>query len=282
MATAKEKKVPADVPAVQEQGAMPVPAYMQKFMQQSQADAASMAASSNSVPRMSFRGKRFRFIEDGNEEIVKDLHVDIIILGVEPDAGRFIKTYYDKPYQSGDSDPPTCSSANGVRPDNWISDPQSSLCAKCEKNVFGSATSRSGGKAKACKDGKRLWVAKVSDPTHYYGLNVPVTSLKNLSEYGKYVAKNQYPLSLVITRLSLEDDAEFPKLIFEHAGFVDEANIDSIMSLNEERPWQSVEGPILDAPAQQALPQPGATTVTPQSGTPTGGASIDDVVGDWE
>lgn len=255
-----------------------VPAYMQKFMQQSQSDAQSMASASISVPRLSFRGKRFRFIEDGDETLVKDLHVDVIILGVEPEAGRMIKTYYDKPYQSGDSEPPTCSSANGVRPDNWISDPQNPTCANCPKNVFGSATSMNGGKSKACKDGKRLWVAKVDNPTSFYGLNVPVTSLRGLSEYGKFIAKNNFPLSLVITRLTLDDEAEFPKLMFEHVGFVEESAVESIMAINEERPWRTdfENTPLLDhQPTQKQVTAP-----QPQTGVAPSGAGIDEVIGD--
>lgn len=263
-----------------------VPAYMQKFMQQAQNDADSMATSSISVPRLSFRGKRFRFVENGEEELVKELTVDVVILGVEPEAGKMIKTYYDKPYEPGATDPPTCSSSNGISPDVWVSDPQANYCSKCEKNVFGSAKSRSGGKSKACQDGKRLWVAKPDDVTKVYGLNCPVTSLKPLSEYGKFIKKNNFPLALVVTTLGMDDESEFPKLTFEHKGFVAEEQSEKAIAVNMERPWlmNYSDKPLLpersEGAAERTVVQP--SSAQPQGATaPKGGATIDDVVGDW-
>jgi hypothetical protein len=275
---AKDKEKGSELPATTSTA---LPAYLQKFQAQTQADTQSMAAASISVPRLSFRGKRFRFIVDGNEELVKDLTVDVVILGVEPEAGRMIKTYYEKAYQSGDSEPPTCSSSNGVRPDDWVQNPQNATCQGCRHNVFGSATGVNGGKSKSCKDSKRLWVAKPSDPTVYYGLNAPVTSLKNLSEYGKFIARHEIPLSLAITRLSLDDDSEYPKLIFEHVGFVSEEHADAVVELNTERPWRTefASTPMLPehSSAPSGAPQPQAAP--PQA--PVDTKKIDDVVGNW-
>lgn len=266
-----------------------IPDYMKKFITNNQEDAASMATSSISIPRLSYRGKRWRFIEGGEEVLVPELVVPVIVLGVEPAAGKFIKTFYLKGYQPGDSDPPTCSSTDGVRPDAWVTAQQADLCANCGQNVFGSATSMAGGKAKACKDGKRLWVSRPEEPKKFYGLNIPVMSLKNLSEYGKYVGRNQYPLSLVITELGLDDDSEFPKITFAHKGFVEEANVEVVAKINTERPWRSTfAGPLLDSPgAAKALPQPGPVDVskpvdvTPAKQGETDAGSVDEVVGSW-
>jgi len=231
-----------------------VPEYMKKFLERGQQDAASMATASISTPRLTYRGKVFRFVESGEEEIVKERAVRVIVLGVEPDPGRFVKTFYITGYEPGSSAPPDCSSSGGIRPDSWVSSPQSDYCSKCLKNVFGSATSRSGGKAKACKDGKILWVAKVHEPDKYYGLKIPVMSLKNLSEYGKYIHKNGYPLALVVTEIGLDDDAEFPLLTFTHSGFVDEETSQTVIKINIDRPWKTFDVALLDAPAQMERP----------------------------
>jgi hypothetical protein len=281
MATKKpETKEPENAAS---ETALVIPEYMKKFMSQSHQDATSMAMSSISIPRLSYRGKRFRFIENGEEEVVKELTVKVIIVGVEPDPGKFVKTYYEKDYASGDSAPPDCSSSNGINPDAWVGNPQSTRCGQCPKNVFGSATSRSGGKAKACKDGKILWVAKANDPGKYYGLKVPVMSLKNLSEYGKYISKNGYPLALVITELGLEDDAEYPQLTFEHSGFVDEKTAEPIMKINTERPWRAtmnvslIDGPTT-APARIAEPSGPSGKEAPTGGQ---NPSVADIVKEW-
>lgn len=273
-------KKPEPKPEETKDLAQAMPAYMQKFMEQSKADTGSLVASSTSVPRLSYRGKRWRWVVDGEEELVKELAVPVVIVGVEPDTGRFIKTLYLSAYNPGDSSPPDCSSSNGIYPDAWVSSPQAQKCQTCPKNVFGSAASRTGGKAKACHDSKRLWVVKPDDTDVVYGLNVPIMSLKNLAEYGKYIARNNYPLTLVITELSMDDESEFPKLCFKHTGFISEDLANSVIELNQSRPWKIIQVPVLtyDGPPAQ-LPAPQSQERKVPSG---GGTSIDSVIGQWE
>lgn len=260
-----------------------MPDYMKGIVAQQSADTGAMVASSISVPRLSYRGKRWRYIVDGEEELVKELTTSVVIVGVEPDAGRFIKTLYLSTYAPGDTSPPDCSSSNGVTPDIWVATPQAQRCGQCPKNVFGSAASRTGGKAKACHDSKRLWVVKPDDPEVVYGLNVPIMSLKNLADYGKYIAKNNFPLTLVITELSLDDEAEFPKLCFAHRGFIAEEYAKEVMELNQHRPWKVIVVPILmnDAGGQAVLPAPPVATVQGNT-VPTGGGGIDKIIGEWK
>jgi len=277
----QETKLPATTN--QETSVPAMPDHIAQFMDQSRADAGSMAAASVSVPRLSYRGKRWRFIVEGEEELVKELTVDVIVVGVEPDAGRFIKTFYTKGYTPGDNDPPECSSSDGVAPDIWVSNPQASRCASCPKNVFGSAQSRDGGKAKACHDGKRLWLMRPHDLQTIYGLNVPIMSLKNLSAYGRYIAGNNFPLALVITQLSMDDESEFPKLCFKHVGFVEEKIVRDVIKINERRPWKMIQAslPVPSNPSPMVLPERTAT----QEKMPErkqGGEGIDKIIGEWK
>mgnify|MGYP001289185471 CR=1 FL=1 len=288
MAKQVAKKQAAKKPAQEPEDAnLPAPAmpdFMKAFIQQSQADTGSLVASSVSVPRLSYRGKRWRFIVDGEEELVKDLAVQVVIVGVEPDAGRFIKTLYLTTYNPGDTSPPDCSSSNGIAPDVWVSSPQSPRCQSCPKNVFGSAASRTGGKAKACHDSKRLWVVRPEDTDIVYGLNVPIMSLKNLAEYGKYIARNNYPLALVITELTMDDASEFPKLCFAHVGFVEEDSVKSLVELNQRRPWKAANIALpFDGPVA-ALPAPSPVVAAPagEQLRKTGGENIEALIGQWE
>jgi hypothetical protein len=274
---AQETKKPAPAQETKEV-AQVMPEYMKTFMEQSKADTGALVSSSVSVPRLSYRGKRWRFIVDGEEELVKDLAVKVVIVGVEPEAGRFIKTLYLSTYAPGDTSPPDCSSSNGINPDVWVSSPQAPRCQQCPKNVFGSAASRTGGKAKACHDSKRLWIVKPDDTEIVYGLNVPIMSLKNLAEYGKYIARNNYPLALVVTELSMDDESEFPKLCFNHNGFVAEKAAKDVMDLNQRRPWKTVTVIPFDQPM---LPAPVA--VIPQTQERKQGTeNIDAIIGKWE
>lgn len=218
-----------------------VPEYLKKFMapvgaapQPTEADA---MVSSVSVPRISLKAKKFRYIEEG-EEIKAEAETHFVILGVEPGSGKMSKTYYDGPYNPGDTSPPTCSSSDGIRPDSWVSSPQNDLCATCPKNVFGSATSRTGKKAKACRDSKRLWVVQ---PDHVdgtvFGLGVPVTSLKSLSELGQKIRDTGLPMSAAVVKASMVEDESFPILVFEIAGWLHEEHGLIAMSRNEKKDW---------------------------------------------
>ena len=107
--------------------AVVVPDYLKAFAtgQQANSDSESMAASSTSVPRVSLRGKKFRFIEGGEEIFTQNDEVDVVILGVTPEAGLFVKTFYINGYTgTSDNAPPTCSSDDGRRPCPWILGPQ--------------------------------------------------------------------------------------------------------------------------------------------------------------
>ena len=266
-----------------------IPEHLKKFLSNSQAstDAEAMASASVSIPRISLRGRKFRLIE-GGEEIRKPAdELFVVILAVEPGAGLMAKTYYAKGYQSGDSSPPDCSSANGITPDPWISSPVSPKCNGCPMNVFGSAKSRNGGKAKACKDSKRLWVVEPDNINGtVYSLGVPVTSLKAMAEYGAMLKANGIPVSAVITRLSMKD-TEFPELLFDFVGVLEEEPMKQALLRNEQKDWDLHQsGPILEYMPQDGgrLEAPGAQALLEAKATEkqdTSVLSADEATGNW-
>jgi hypothetical protein len=206
-----------------------------------------MASASISRPRISLRGRKFRIIEGGEEIRRPSDELLCVILAVEPGSGLMQKTFYNKGYVSGDSSPPDCSSANGVNPDPWVSNPVSNACRTCPKNVFGSATNAQGKKTKACKDSKCLWVAlpEALDGT-VFALGVPVTSLKAMAEYGSMLKSNGIPVAAVLTRLTMAD-SEYPELVFEFAGVLEEGSLEVAMERNEKRNWNiTASGPLLE------------------------------------
>jgi len=215
------------------------------------ADANSMASSSNSVPRVSLRGREFRLVEGGDEIAKFRDSMDIIILGVEPDAGRMIKTYYEKGYTSGAKEPPTCSSDDGIAPSPWVLNKVSQTCQLCPKNVFGSATSPSGKATKACRDSKRIWL-KLADTNvvngvpfkvepfedrTLYGMNVTVASLKAFSEHGKLLSSLGQGPAVCVTQLVMLD-MEYPQLEFKLKSWLDAEAAPLALALAEKRPWK--------------------------------------------
>lgn len=265
------------------------------------ADAASMASSSNSVPRISLRGLEFRLVENGEEvRKIRD-SMDFIILGVEPEAGRMIKTFYSKGYQSGVKEPPSCSSDNGISPSPWVTEKQSQTCATCPKNVFGSATSPNGKATKACRDSKRVWLVMADDPKPIaertmYGLNVTVASLKSFSEHGRKLSGMGVAPAVAVTR-AIMLDMEFPQLDFQLQGWVPQDQVPESLELSTKRPWKIFANAGLalsmgdSTPSTAALPSslPGqsrplppnvseATEVRPPS-KPIG--NMDEEIGKW-
>lgn len=256
-----------------------LPAYLQAYMAQNTAttDADSMSAVKTSVPRISLKGKRFKFIDGENESKGADT-IHVAILAVEPPGGLMNKTFYKGGYNPNDTAPPDCASSNGINPDGWIENPCADLCAKCPNNMFGSATSMSGKKAKACKDSKVLWVAKPDDVNGIvYGLKVPVTSLKPMSEYGKVIKQLGAPLAAVVTELTMDEDNEFPLLAFKNVGFLNNEAGEQAINRSMQREWIDHSAPVmLDAPTGS-----GAEKIE-YKGTGPGNAKADATIIDHE
>ncbi len=206
-----------------------VPDYLKSMMADGtvQDQTASMQDGAGSVPRLTTKGKTFRF-KNGDEEVKAGQSVDVVIVGMNPLHGH-AHTYYRDGYTPDASSPPDCSSYDGQFPDPWISNPEHSNCSKCPQQVWGSASSMSGGKAKACKDHKQIFVAKAAefakDPDNctLYLAQVTVNSLKAFGNYGKELASKGFPgPQFVITRLTFDDEASVPKLEFECLGALNE------------------------------------------------------------
>lgn len=230
-----------------------IPDYLKKYVNQDVVADNNAMIQNTSIPRVSLRGKKFRFTE-GKDVVKKPTdEIYVIILAVEPGSGLFVKTYYEGTYSgTDDANPPRCSSQNGITPDPWISNPVSSNCATCPMNVFGSAKSRSGGKAKACKDSKHLWVVDPEDiQGTVYCLGVPISSLKNMSAYARFITQNNLPISAVITKIRMDDDSEYPLLNFEYVGVLQEEPLKLSMKRKEAQDW--------DMPKMDALPAPKPT-----------------------
>ena len=202
-------------------------------------NASTLVSTISSVPRISLRGQKFRFIENGEEVRREADKVHLVILGVQPENGM-AKTYYEGDY-SGENEPPTCSSWDGIKPDDWVATKQSDLCATCQWNKWGSAKSRSGGKAKKCRDSKRLMVVDPRDVSNgtVYILNVTVASLKNLSTFGKALASKNIPMEAVITTVIMEEGADIPILHFNPAGIMKKDSALAAIARGQKREWNS-------------------------------------------
>jgi len=226
-----------------------IPEYLKGLVDEASIQSEHLISTADSVPRISLKGRKFRFIIDGEEVDKVNDKTHVVILGVQPERAM-AKTFYAGKYNPDSSDPPDCSSTDGIKPDVWISDPQNAKCMGCPQSMWGSAESMSGGKAKACRDSKRLMVVRANDiGGTMYILNVTISSLKNLSAYGKILVENSVPMAAAITTLIMDDDSDFPKLVFEFMGILKEKPGTAAMARSAKREWADL--------SQQALSHDG-------------------------
>lgn len=194
-----------------------------------------MITSGESIPRISIKGLHFQLKTKETEQPLapKGQHLDVVVLAVDPPNKNVGKAFFKSGY-SGNSDKPDCSSANGVVPDHWIDTPQHTACASCPKAVWGSAINQKGNEVKACSDHKRLIVAPVDNIGGDIAVvQVPPTSLKNLSGYGRQLNKHKAPLPAVITRMSFDQQSEHPKLCFDAVGYLPEDQAKQAMARSQ-------------------------------------------------
>lgn len=217
-----------------DQGGSNLPAHLQQYKKQAEA-AAGMVTGFNSLPKISLKGKQFRYMKDDKEFVYPmGAPFNCVILAIDPPAG-VAKSWYAKAYSGDDAELPDCFSADGITPDNLAGKKQARSCAECPKNVFGSGTDATGApsKGKACGDFKNLFVVESDKLDEQVSvLRVPATSLKNLSSYGRELNKNSVAPQLVITQMTFTD-AEYPQLEFKAIGWLSEGDAEKMIQRSE-------------------------------------------------
>jgi len=173
---------------------------------------------------VTYRGKIWRLVYQGDEDIVRDPvrpdqpagTIEVVIIGA---AAAVSKQYYIKPYTEGSDQAPDCYSLDGIKPEANAPFKQSALCARCPQNEWGSRVTDSGAKAKRCADSKRLAIVPALDlENDSYGgpmlLRIPPTSLANLSLYAGNLSRMGAPMEAVVTKIGFNFEVAYPQLTF--------------------------------------------------------------------
>lgn len=203
-----------------------IPAHIQARMGQPSAISTSLAGglgSGEAPPRISVKGSRFRIVENGEEVVIPQTHLDVVVVGSNP---RLSKAYYAKEWDPDDVGAPDCKSIDGIAPDADSTSPQNNLCATCPHNAWGSKIGPKGQKLKACANLKRLAVVSPDDlEGPVYLLQATASTFKGLAAYQKGLSSRGIAPEVVITRLTFDIEASFPKLVFGLGGFLEEDQI---------------------------------------------------------
>lgn len=186
-------------------------------------------------------------------------YLDLVIIAANP---ALSKKFYDGPYDDdADDKSPDCSSENGITPDAHITTPVSSNCATCPKNAWGSKITPQGKDTKACADSKRL-VILPSASLNFKALALDVTPAA-LKEYGAYVrtlSARNIPIVEVVTRVTFDPTASFPKLQFEFLRFLSDEDAAFVKERIDSDEVRNIVAPKRVVPIQPAanttLPDP--------------------------
>jgi hypothetical protein len=191
--------------------------------------------------RISTEGGVFRMIVGGKEIAKsKDREMNIIIVKTAPNNNRI---FYDPsvPYVRGQATAPACSSADGIKPDARVKEPQASSCDKCPQNIAGSGN----GESRACRYQRRIAVALEGDisgdiyqmtlsATSVFGRNQGTENLP-LEAYARILASNNVNIEDVVTKMEFDTDSSTPKLTFSVARFLDQDEVSQSIAQGETK-----------------------------------------------
>lgn len=205
-----------------------LPAYLAEAL----GDLGSNIADRMTVHTLSYEGKTWSIVKDGNKTKLQAKNADgdmlpipvmrVVILNYNPDRGR---SYYPGVYNPAASAAPTCWSPDGKAPDASVKEKQSATCANCPQSVKGSKV-QEGKEMVACSSHRMVAVAPafdlMADPLR---LKIAVTSDydKEIVEHGWY-ALRQYTdwlksrgvahTGLVVTKMKFDPNTAYPKILF--------------------------------------------------------------------
>ena len=136
-------------------------------------DTGLMALASAAPPRITTKGGRISAIIDGAVAAGPVTELDVIVIGVFPEARLTSRVFYAGQYKEGENKAPTCFSDKGDVPSQHAEQPQAASCATCPQNIKGSSST--GGTA--CGYYKRLAVMLPGIPDMVFELRVSVKGI---------------------------------------------------------------------------------------------------------
>lgn len=170
-------------------------------------------------PIMSIKGKSWTIVRGKERQVIRNAEGDprasievVIIKGNK----HLSKVFYKNGFVEGSAEKPTCYSNDGSAPAADAAEKQSTSCATCKNNQWGSRIGDGGQKGKACSDSRRLAIAPAGLLNDPMLLRAPAASLKPLMEYNEDLTKRNRKYNLVVTKLGFDPEAASPKLTFKY------------------------------------------------------------------
>lgn len=262
---------------VKTQGAQ-LPTHLKDFLGQATETYEEFSGGVTSgFPIISYRGRTWRVKSGGEEQLYLNdddeavQSIEVVLLRSNPLPS---KTFYKEKYREGDTSPPLCWSATGIKPDEGVPEPVSAACGPCPNNVWGSRITDQGNKTRACSDVRRMAVVfgheleqaatgeKEIEDVPVMLLRVPPASLNPLKEYVAGVLKPKgVPPFVLVTRVGFDTSVAYPKLTFKGVRFLDEEQFTIAKALREGNEAKRILNEAFENDG-------GETTDEPESGSP--------------
>jgi hypothetical protein len=180
---------------------------------------ANITGSSSTSKRISIRNNVFRLVVNGKEiDKSEARHLDVVIVNASTYVHRM---YFSGEYKPGMKvSPPACWTADSIKPDEAVENPQSSTCTTCPQNIKGSGPNGT----KACRFSRRIAVVREDDlDGDVFQVTLPSQSIfgngnaerRPLHEYTDYVRANNQNLMSVVSRMSFDMDSSSTKVGFK-------------------------------------------------------------------
>ena len=248
-------------------------------------DTGLMALASAAPPRITTKGGRISAIIDGAVAAGPVNELDVIVIGVFPEARLTSRVFYAGQYKEGENKSPTCFSDKGDVPSQHAEQPQAASCATCPQNIKGSSST--GGTA--CGYYKRLAVMLPGIPDMVFELRVSVKGIvakpvvvdqrswMGLNSYSSllaaYAQKNPHvkmDMAKVITTISCPmGQTEGVRFTWKNwAAEVDyRAAVEAVQSGARDKVLQNrvdiIDDPVVEQPAHTTPPAQPAYTAPP-------------------
>lgn len=248
--------------AVLQGGAKGLPGFMNKVDARAMnREAAKGAGGGESPNRISIKASRFRLIVGGEQvKVFEEPYLDVVMLRANPEASKmFFEGEYDP---NAEDKMPRCWSDNGIHPSPNVDNPVNRWCKNCPKNAWGSAISKiSGKKIKACDDRKRVAIVPASNvASDAYQLSIPGASLGEFAKYLRMLdnVSPAVPYNGVVTRLSFDTEADYPRLQFEPQRYLTDEEYEEVSQRfdTDETNKAATITPVTDPEPENLKPAP--------------------------
>jgi len=214
------------------------------------------------IPQLSFRGKVWRIVINGEEKPLLNKEGDPVqvvhIVVLDHNKARS-RAYYEGAYEEGKAQAPACWSTDGEVPDAQVKEPRAKSCQACEFSKKGSKITPQGKEVTACSVFKRVALVPLSDveseplllrlaQTSMWDKNNEENEAKGWYAWDQFIdmlrkhgAKHT---AAVATKVKFDHRVAYPKLLFAASRWLADEEMEIVGPLlKDERVGKLLQAP---------------------------------------